>query len=58
MEQYIIHETHNNLFFTPETDERLQKIKAKLKQKYANVEAMEKRVEEEVIRNSLKTKAA
>lgn len=57
-EQYIIQETQNNLFFDPTTDERLQKIRAKLKQKYANMEAMEKKVEEEVIKNSLKTKAA
>ena len=51
MEQYIIHETQNNLFFNPTTDERLQKIKTKLKQKYKNVEAMEKKVKEEVIKN-------
>ncbi|WP_158582671.1 hypothetical protein [Odoribacter sp. AF15-53] len=53
MEQYIIHETQNNLFFDPTTDERLQKIKAKLKQKYKNVEAMGKKVKEEVIKNKV-----
>lgn len=58
IEQYIIHETQNNLFFDPETDERLIKVRKKLEQKYKNVEEMEIQVIQEVINNQKKKQAA
>lgn len=58
IEQYIIHETQNNLFFDPETDERLIKVRKKLEQKYKNVEKMEIQVIQEVINNQKKKQAA
>lgn len=58
IEQYIIHETQNNLFFDPATDERLVKAKKKLEQKYKNVEEIEKKVTQEVIHNQKKEQAA
>lgn len=48
IQEYIKQETGNNLFFDAQTDELLQKAREKLKQKYANLAALQEELKEEV----------